>query len=332
MLLTLLIKMKKINCRKIQLQRFCFFLALFASCNIAVAQNHFKVVPLGVYGGSDESNLSAYLLSVSGTDDFVCLDAGTLHDGIEKAIEEKSIAGTTSEVLRKDIKGYLISHPHLDHIAGLVINSPADTTKNIYALPFCLKTIEDKYFSWESWANFGDAGEAPQLKQYHYISLSEGSETVLQNTNMTVRPFLLSHAAPHESTAFLLRHDSDFVLYLGDTGADTIEKSNKLQLLWNHIAPLADQQKLKGIFIEVSFPDEQPTNKLFGHLTPGLFFREMKVLAGVSSLSALQKLPLIITHIKPDGGNVTLIRKELKSGNSMQLNIIFPQQGRVIKL
>jgi 3',5'-cyclic-nucleotide phosphodiesterase len=58
----------------------------------------------------------------------------------------------------------------------------------------------------------------------------------------------------------------------------------------------------------------------------------MKVLAGVSSLSALQKLPLIITHIKPDGGNVTLIRKELKSGNSMQLNIIFPQQGRVIKL
>jgi hypothetical protein len=34
---------------------------------------------------------------------------------------------------------------------------PEDTMKNIYALPFTLKTLQEKYFSWQSWANFDDA-------------------------------------------------------------------------------------------------------------------------------------------------------------------------------
>lgn len=260
------------------------------------------------------------------------MDAGTLHDGIEKAIEEKSINGTEPDILRNDIKGYLISHPHLDHVAGLIINSPADSSKNIYALPFCLNTLEEKYFTWESWANFGDEGEKPLLKKYHYVSLSEDSETVLQNTGMMVSAFELSHAFPNKSSAFLVRHDSDFVLYLGDTGADTIEQSNRLKLLWQYIAPLVTQLQLKGIFIEVSFPDEQPKDKLFGHLTPGLFFDEMKILSGLSNLSSLQKIPIIITHIKPDGDNENKIKKELVSGNTIKLHLIFPQQGSLIKL
>lgn len=317
---------------KTLLQRLYIILILIIAVNFSFAQNHFKVIPLGVYGGSDESNLSSYLLSVDGTNNFICIDAGTLHDGIEKAIEEKSIDETEPGILKNNIKGYLISHPHLDHIAGLIINSPTDSSKNIYALPFCLNTIEEKYFTWESWANFGDEGEKPLLKRYHYVQLSEDSVTELQNTNMKVRPFELSHAFPNKSTAFLLQHDSDFVLYLGDTGADTIEKTNKLKLLWQYISPLVKRQQLKGIFIEVSFPDEQPKDKLFGHLTPGLFFDEMNTLSGLSKLSSLQKIPIIITHIKPDGDNEKKIKKELSLRNTMELHLIFPQQGKVIKL
>jgi 3',5'-cyclic-nucleotide phosphodiesterase len=315
--------------------KYSYLLICLLCCNVTIAQQNiaytFKIIPLGVYGSTHESNLSSYMLAIKNTDDYVCLDAGVLHDGIEKAIQQKSISGNAGDNLKKDIKGYLISHPHLDHVAGLIINSPDDSSKNIYALSFCINTIEEKYFNWESWANFGDEGEKPQLKKYHYVNLSEDSETALTNTKMFVRPFELSHGNPYKSTAFLVRYDSCYILYLGDTGADTIEHSNKLQLLWNYIAPLIQHNQLKGIFIEVSFPDEQPKDKLFGHLTPALLMNEMKKLSTLSGASSLKKIPVVITHIKPVGDNEMLIRKELKQQNNLQLKLIFPRQGKMLE-
>lgn len=63
------------------------FSILFGLC-CSVCQSHpvFKVIPLGVRGGNDESNLSAYALAVTGTNAYVCLDAGTLYYGIREAI------------------------------------------------------------------------------------------------------------------------------------------------------------------------------------------------------------------------------------------------------
>lgn len=287
----------------------------------------FRVIPLGVDGGIDESNLSSYMLAVQGTDAYVCLDAGTIHSGLEKVVRNGVFRQQPSEVLRSKIKGFLISHPHLDHVAGLIINSPDDSNKNIYALPFCLKALEEKYFTWESWANFADKGEAPQLKKYHYVSLEENKETALAQTNMFVQPFLLSHSNPTLSTAFLVRYDSSYLLYLGDTGSDSIEKSDKLMQLWKHIAPLITAKQLKGIFIEVSFPNSQPADKLFGHLTPDLLMQELNKLATLCGSNAMKGLPIVITHIKPNGNNKQIIKKELIGLNKQQLKIIFPQQG-----
>jgi 3',5'-cyclic-nucleotide phosphodiesterase len=47
----------------------------------------FNVIPLGVEG-NDESNLPAYAVAVSGTDDYVCLDAGTVYYGIQRAVTD----------------------------------------------------------------------------------------------------------------------------------------------------------------------------------------------------------------------------------------------------
>src|SRR4051794_4248914 len=86
----------------------------------------FKVIPLGVKGGLDESNLSAYMLAPAQSNNYVCLDAGTLYTGIKKAISNHVFNGPATAILRTNIKAYLISHAHLDHVAGLIINSPAD--------------------------------------------------------------------------------------------------------------------------------------------------------------------------------------------------------------
>jgi len=289
----------------------------------------FRIVPLGVLGGADESNLSAYLLAPRGSDNYICLDAGTIHYGIAKAIAHKTFSIPADAVLRKYIKGYFISHAHLDHLAGMIINSPDDISKNIYGLKSTLETIKTHYFTWESWANFADDGGTPQLKKYHYQPLEPGSETGIDNTEMQVQVFPLSHSNL-TSTAFLVRSKDNYVLYLGDTGADEIEKSQNLHNLWAAVAPLVKAKKLKAIMIEVSFPNEQPDKSLFGHLTPRLLMNEMTALGQVAGIS-LQGLNVMVTHLKPPYNSILKIKAELKAANNLGLNIVYPQQGKALE-
>ncbi|WP_026727124.1 MBL fold metallo-hydrolase [Flavobacterium denitrificans] len=292
----------------------------------------FQVVPLGIKGGIDEKNLSAYLVAPTNTKDFICLDAGTVNAGIEKAIENKVFKVSTSEVLRKYIKGYLISHAHLDHVSGLIINSPADSSKTVYATEKCMEMMENHYFNDHTWANFGDKGVGFPLKKYHFQTLSLGEETPIANTKMTVKAFPLSHVNPFESTAFLIKNEESYVLYLGDTGPDSVEKSDKLKNLWTAVAPLVQNKQLKGIFIEVSFPNEQPDQFLFGHLTPNHLMKELHVLENLAGKGSLKDFNIIITHLKPPAKNITKLKEQIKIQNDLRLKIIYPQQGKKFEL
>ncbi|MBD1387594.1 3',5'-cyclic-nucleotide phosphodiesterase [Mucilaginibacter rigui] len=315
------------NHRKFSLFAF-LLLPVFALAQVKPAAS-FRIVPLGVLGGADESNLSAYMLAPKGSLNYICLDAGTLHYGIAKGAANKTFAVPAAVVLRQYIKGYFISHAHLDHLAGMVMNSPDDTSKNIYGLKSTLETLKNHYFTWESWANFTDEGSAPQLKKYHYKPLEPGSETVIENTEMQVQVFPLSHSNL-TSTAFLVRSKDSYILYLGDTGADEIEKSHNLHSLWAAVAPLVKAKKLKAIMIEVSFPNEQPDKSLFGHLTPRLLMNEMSELGKLAG-GTLNGLNVVVTHLKPPYKSITKIKTQLKAANSLGLNLIYPQQGKAVE-
>ncbi len=306
------------------------FLFLFALPSFLFSQS-FHIVPLGVKGGIDESNLSAYMVAASGTNNYICLDAGTLHYGIEKAVANKVFNIPATQVLRQYIKGYFISHAHLDHIAGLIINSPDDANKTIYALGSCIEAIKTHYFTPDSWINFGDEGQAPLLKKYHYQVLMPDSVVKVRNTGMTVQAFPLSHSNL-TSTAFLIKSKDAYILYLGDTGADEIEESHNLHNLWQAIAPLIKNKKLRAMMIETSFPNEQPDKTLFGHLTPHLLMKEMEELSSLTGIDALKGFNVIVTHVKPPQININKIKSQLKAKNKLQLNLIFPEQGKAIEL
>lgn len=311
-------------------KQFYLLLTFLSTVLVASAQSAFTVLPLGIKGGLDESNLSAYLVASAGSNAFICLDAGTIYSGLTVARKKGSIQKTEQAFLKENIKGYFISHGHLDHVAGLILNSPEDSKKPIYAFSEVLDVFRENYFTRNAWANFGTEGEAPILNKYRYTPLVPKAIISAEGTDLKVRAFELSHVNPYKSTAFLVSNSTGSLLYLGDTGADSIEKSTALKNLWQEIAPLIRAKQLKAIFIEVSFPNSQADGQLFGHLNPRLWAQEMKVLASFTGAEALEGLPVVITHRKPSSTNEEQIKKEVVGENTLGLKLIFPQQGKVI--
>lgn len=312
--------------------RCSFWLFLLLSCWLNVAAQStaptFIVVPLGVKGGLVESNLSAYLVAPVGSASYVCLDAGTVYSGVEKAVANKVFAAPAGDVVRANIKAYLISHAHLDHVAGLLLNAPDDTPKSIYGLENCLTTIQNDYFNWQAWPNFGPGGTPPALGKYQLRELKPGLGIPIENTKLSVQTFVLSHGKPFQSAAFLVRSGSSYLLYLGDTGADAVEQTGNLRAVWQAVAPLVKARQLKAVFIEASYTNAQPQKQLFGHLTPALLLQELAVLGQLVGPAALRGLPVVITHIKPTAGNEEAIRRQLAEENQLQLRLIFPEQGQ----
>jgi len=293
----------------------------------------FKVIPLGVHGGLEENNLSSYLVANKNSDHYIALDAGTLHAGMEKVPSKYLEHKNAMQAIQENICAYFISHPHLDHLAGLIQNAPADSKKTIYGLPFTIDAIAKHYFSWDTWANFGDMGDAPQLKKYHLEKMVAEQPTLDSASGLAVQAFPLSHANPGKSTAFLVRNtEGKYLLYLGDTGADTIEHHSNLKDLWQYVAPLLTQHLLKGIMIEVSYPNKQSNTALFGHLKPSLLNGELQVLSAYAGKENLKNFPIVIVHIKPEENNEQTIKNELKKENTLQVKWIFPKQGKVIFL
>jgi cAMP phosphodiesterase len=161
--------------------------------------------------------------------------------------------------------------------------------------------------------------------------LTPDSSIAIKNTEMSVKAFPLSHSNL-QSTAFLVNSNNAYILYLGDVGPDEVEKSHSLHVLWEAIAPLIKEKKLKGIMIETSFPNEQPDKTLFGHLTPNWLMKEMDDLAALTGKDVLKGFNLIITHVKPPQSNIDKLNAQLKAQNKLGFNLIFPEQGKEIGL
>ncbi|HAT7071213.1 TPA: 3',5'-cyclic-nucleotide phosphodiesterase [Legionella pneumophila] len=305
----------------------------------------FEILPLGVYGGLKDGNLSAYLIKAIKSKNYTALDGGTLVRGLEVAVDKKSLRNKkVDDLLQKHIPAYLISHAHLDHVMGLVMAQPELREKQtIMAREETMQVLQDNIFNWSVWGNFGDSGEIPHLNFQHYQTLPLLQWAAIPDTDLHVKAFPLSHGGM-ASSAFLIRYKTEYALYFGDTGADHIEKSTNLENIWKEIAPLIRNKQLHAIMLECSFLNSQPDDKLFGHLKPNLFMSELRHLASIvdpfDSRNSLRGLPVVVTHIKPrlaDFSNTNedtekQIINELFEENDIGVELIKPEQGITLSL
>jgi 3',5'-cyclic-nucleotide phosphodiesterase len=306
----------------------------------AAQAGSFDVVTLGARGGIEDGNLSAYLISPTGDPRGVTCDVGALVNGLRVADGKGAFDNVTvpadsaytriGYMLTENIKGYLVSHAHMDHIAGLIAASPDDAKKPIYGLPSVNADIEQSYFNWDAWPNFGDRGKEPQLKKYALTDLKAGEKTALANTAMGVTAFPLSHSGV-ESTAFLIESGDDAVLCFGDTGPDEVEKSTRMADIWTAVAGKVRDRKLKAVIMEVSYVNAQPDKFLFGHLTPAWLLKSLRGLEEKAGKGSLRDLPVVISHIKyslkKGAPPQEEILKELEADNDMGAKFIIPEQG-----
>ncbi len=329
-----------------------FLVLLTGRAPVMVAQSAitpaFRMIVIGSGGGVEGDNLNGYLLGGLNAKNYIMLDAGTLVSGIQKAVDRgafydvfvppESKYGKTGYILRHLIKGYLISHAHLDHIAGLVIGSPADTNKVIYAGSTTIGYLRSDIFNWEIWPNFTNEGEGLHLDKYRYRELTPGTPVPVAGTRFEVTAFTISHQEPYGSSAFLLSRYGEYVLYVGDTGADDVEGTGRLQAIWDSVAPIIRQGRMHAIFIECAYATGRPESQLFGHLDPQHLTRELKALAitvDSTRQQPLEGLKVIITGIKPTLGKDTDARfavyRQLLEMKNTGVEYILPEQGRRIE-
>jgi 3',5'-cyclic-nucleotide phosphodiesterase len=330
---------------------FSLILIAFYSFSVASIELDNKVAPafelivLGDSGGSQDGNLSAFLLRALTDSKYIGLDAGTLLNGIEKSVQQNAFNDldidetqkTTSNIniLHNHIAAYMISHGHLDHISGLLVASPDDQPKPIYALPSVNQAISNSYFNWQAWPNFSNRGKMPRLNKYKMIDLPLIQTIDIPNTSLSIKAFSLSH--PVKSTAFVIENDKNMMVYFGDTGPDELEKQNKIKQVWQYLTKQVKHKKLRGIVIEASFPDSHPDKFLYGHLTPKWLTQELTHLSSLlAEPTLLPKTKIIISHVKrsilKDVDASDVIKKELQQHNKLGLHFIMAKQGAKILL
>ena len=314
------------------------FLLLLSGTAVAQAAPAFRVVVLGCQGGLVESNLSSYLLCTPDRSGYLSLDAGTLASGLKVAaskgtLEPADLGESVEGTALHHIKGYLISHAHFDHLAGLVIDSPEDSKKPVVGLDSTIDALCDHVFHSPVWSNFGDEGLNP-IGRYHYQRVQPGVSFKVANCPWDIQALPLSHS-DQLSTAYILTSPRGLLVYCGDTGPDGVEGGQRMLDLWKRLAPEVASGRLKGLFLEVSFPDGRSDKALFGHLTPTWMMREMHRLADLAGQDKMRGLRVVVSHIKPalstGPSPRQLIEEQLRVQNDLGIDFIIPEQGQALE-
>lgn len=224
-----------------------------------------KIRVLGAYGAEGLAERpSAFLVN-----DTVLVDGGTVGGALSSA-----------EAIR--IEHALITHSHLDHVAGLAFLTEtlaiceAQVPLTIASLEPVVKALRTSIFNDTVWPDFSQLPNAtsPILR---YRALIEDSEHKVGD--LVVTPVAVHHTVP--CCGFILHDGASAVVYSGDTGPT--------DALWEAAGKVPG---LGAVILECAFPNRLAAlADVAKHMTPKLIRRELDKLPG--------DVPVLIYHVKP---------------------------------
>jgi 3',5'-cyclic-nucleotide phosphodiesterase len=309
----------------------------------------FELLALGVLGGDEDSNLSAYLLGRPGKTPRLLIDGGTVVNGVARW---KARAGTLPETaswperaqaaqaMLSELEAFLVTHAHLDHLAGFVLASPLllghpaprAHSLRVIGLPATLEAMHRHLLNRDVWFDLSvTPPHAPAIRFEPLAPLLDGSghrpadnRPVLAASadGFSIEAVETNHPVP--CAAYFIRDPGGAIyVHCGDTGPT--------ERLWERARPLLTSGTLRGLSIEVSFSSRQEAlARLTGHLTPTLLLLELAKLTAtdadpIAVARALGGLPILATHVKAT--EHTEVERELEDFRRAGIDILLPVQG-----
>ena len=227
-------------------------------------------------------------------DDCVAFDAGSL----ALACRERQLA---------DIRDIVLTHAHLDHIAGLPLfiddlYSTLEKPVTIHATSEVIEVLERHIFNWEIYPKFSELQNknGPVMV---YQPFTVGKEFSVKHLSIT--PLAVNHRVP--TAGFIISDGSSSIAMSGDTW--------KMEGFW----PNVNTQGISALLIECAFPNElEELAAISHHLTP-------KSLEAEIGKFTRTDCPIYIINIKPAYRETVI--GQIKDLRSDKINIL--EVGRV---
>ena len=201
-------------------------------------------------------------------DDLIAFDAG-------------SLAMATTAEQKKHIRDVVLSHAHLDHVAGLplYVDDLFATIKRpiqIHATPEVIEILERDIFNWSIYPRFSELeNEHGVVLEYRPFEI-EKEFTV---KHLTVKAVGVNHKVP--SVGFLVSDGRSRFALTSDTAA--------VNRFWEVVN---ETEELSAVMVECAFPDELGELACNSHhLTPRVLKKELGKLK--------QNCPVYVVNIKP---------------------------------
>ena len=181
------------------------------------------------------------------------------------AFDAGSLAMGLSGQEGRDVRDIVLTHAHLDHVAGLPLfldDHFATLTEpiRVHAAGEVIEVLERDIFNWSVYPRFSELRNAngPVIE---YVPFSNGIE--FEAGGLRIRPLSVNHKVP--SSGFLITDGDSRIALTGDTSA--------MRDFWG---ALEDVTRLDALLIECAFPDElSELADMSHHLTPSALATEL---------------------------------------------------------
>lgn len=202
-------------------------------------------------------------------DDRVAIDAGCL-------------ALSCSDEQRETIRDIVLTHAHLDHVAGLPLFiddlfARLDGPVRVHATRESVEILERDLFNWSIYPRFSelsnDNGPVIEYREFAHGDTFEAG-------HLTVHSVAVNHKVA--ASGYVVSDGSSTIVVSGDTGeTDTIWEACNFA------------ENLAAIFVECAFPDELGAlADVSFHLTPSRLRAELEKLTD-------RAVPIYVVNIKP---------------------------------